>query len=66
MKHKVLIFSFLKERDKSSKLNFHIEDRIELSDEDIEQIALDKWMNDHELKIQDDRSYEAELVETIH
>ena len=59
MKHKVLIWS------KSKETGRHlIESHMELSEDDREAWAMEKYANDHCLD--DDREYHASLDETMH
>lgn len=59
MKHKLLIWSKGKITGKHL-----IESHVELSEEDIEDLAMKQYANEHNLD--DSREYYAELDETIH
>lgn len=63
MKLTVTIYSKRKKRDEKGSLGFLIEGRIHLTQEDIEQIAFDKWVNTHDTS--EDRNYEAEFEEIV-
>lgn len=67
MKCIVRISSYYKEKNEKGKTyGFHTHDHVELTDADIESLALKQWKEDHEIQLSDERIYEARLEKTIH
>lgn len=59
MKHTIIIWSENKENG-----NSRIECRINITEDDIEKLAVEKYINDY--TIDENRKYTAEIDETIH
>ena len=64
MEHTVIVWSKLKVA-KDGKFHYSIEDRIKLTDTDIEELALQKF-KDIRYSLNDTKDYYAEIEETKH
>jgi hypothetical protein len=53
-------------KKKESSPNYIIEEHIEISEHEICELILDKWIKDHETNLNDERTYFAEIDQVIH
>jgi hypothetical protein len=65
MKVKIIIWSKLKEKDENGKSQFIINSHVTVTQEEIEQLALEKY-KDGNSTLREYRTYWAEIEEVIH
>lgn len=66
MEHKIEIWSNKKEAGKDGSFGFFIEDKITITEEELLEIILSKWKEDHEFSLSKEREYKAELRGTAY